>query len=260
MLLQTEVVRNGETVVVEQKGVMAGTPLAPLLSNLYLTDLDELFRLQGVTYARYSDDIIIFAGEGEIGEHEALIRSHLARKGLRVNEEKSQRIPPGYPWEYLGLRCHDGTVDVSTNTIRKLKGKVRRLARRYDRLRRAGRMESEEAAGRLIRKLNRKLFGVTLDDNDLCWAQWFFPVLNTSQTLKGLDGFIQEKLRFAATGRYTKRNYKTMPYEKLRELGYIPLTTAFYAFRGDKAAYFELIRARSASAPDFRKAVPQNGA
>src|SRR5262249_55456519 len=101
-LCRKEVIRNGRVIEVEQKGVMPGTPLSGMLSNLYLKDLDETFRAAGVTYARYGDDIIVFAPEPEIRDYERLIRSHLEAKGLKVNEEKTQLLPPGLPWEYLG--------------------------------------------------------------------------------------------------------------------------------------------------------------
>ncbi|MCL2826684.1 MAG: reverse transcriptase domain-containing protein, partial [Eggerthellaceae bacterium] len=51
---------NGE-LIAEKRGVMAGTPTAPFLANLYLGELDRLFVGRGLPYARYSDDIIVFA-------------------------------------------------------------------------------------------------------------------------------------------------------------------------------------------------------
>ena len=49
----------------ERKGIMAGVPLASFLANLYLNDLDWHFYRQGMLYARYSDDIILFASSAE---------------------------------------------------------------------------------------------------------------------------------------------------------------------------------------------------
>jgi hypothetical protein len=183
-------------------------------------------------------------------EHDAFIRDYLAKRDLAVNEEKSRIIEPGGSWEFLGFRYERGKVDISLNTLNKFKGKVRRLSRRYERLRRRKDLSSEEAVSYILRRLNRKLYGISLDDNDLCWAQWFFPVLTTSRTLKLIDAFVQEKIRYAATGRNSKVNYRLMPYERLVELGYIPLTAAFHAFREDREEYFEFVRRRIPPAVD----------
>ncbi|MBR0531550.1 MAG: group II intron reverse transcriptase/maturase, partial [Bacteroidales bacterium] len=47
------------------RGVMAGTPTAPFLANVYLMEVDHHFEGEGVIYARYSDDIIILAEDQE---------------------------------------------------------------------------------------------------------------------------------------------------------------------------------------------------
>ena len=60
-LLSEERVISGNAEIREQKGIMAGTPIASFYANLYLKELDEYFLNQGVLYARYSDDIIVFA-------------------------------------------------------------------------------------------------------------------------------------------------------------------------------------------------------
>ena len=60
LLCEPYVMDNGKPVT-EQKGIMAGTPLSAFFANLYLGDLDAVFAERGVLYARYSDDIIVFA-------------------------------------------------------------------------------------------------------------------------------------------------------------------------------------------------------
>ncbi len=55
---------DGE-LVEEQRGVMAGIPISPFLANVYLTELDFWFENHGIPYARYSDDILLFAENEE---------------------------------------------------------------------------------------------------------------------------------------------------------------------------------------------------
>ena len=59
-LLKEEHVTDRGKVISEEKGIMAGTPLASFYANLYLKDMDEWFEKQKIPYARYSDDIIVF--------------------------------------------------------------------------------------------------------------------------------------------------------------------------------------------------------
>ncbi|MBR6487337.1 MAG: hypothetical protein IKT20_00340, partial [Clostridiales bacterium] len=56
-LLKEEKALYEDKMITEEKGIMAGTPIASFYANLYLKDLDEWFRDRGILYARYSDDI-----------------------------------------------------------------------------------------------------------------------------------------------------------------------------------------------------------
>jgi RNA-directed DNA polymerase len=241
VLLDNRVVWDGGICEDHTKGLMAGTPLAPVLSNIYLKTLDDRLRCEGVTYVRYSDDIILFAEESKFDKCRDMVLSFLDECHLEVNTEKTQVIQPGEPWEYLGFRYHAGVVDISTTTLNKAKGKIRRLANRYDNFRKWKDATPDDAAGRFIRRINRKYYGTGMEDTDLCWAQWFFPIITTSGSLKELDSFIQDKIRFVASGHYSKKSHKIITYSKMRDLAYIPLTTAYYIYRKNPERYFELI-------------------
>ena len=65
LLTNPQVVLPDGQITCERKGIMAGVPLASFLANLYLNDLDWHFHRQGMLYARYSDDIILFASSAE---------------------------------------------------------------------------------------------------------------------------------------------------------------------------------------------------
>jgi hypothetical protein len=226
------------------KGVMAGTPLAPVLANLHLTDVDDHFARAGVTYSRYSDDIIVFGTPGEIDAHERDVRAALASRGLRVNEAKSGRSLAGAPWEYLGFRCALATIDLSTNTRRKLRAKTTRLARKLDRQRRRWELTPAEVVAGGVRRINRSLYGIPRDGDGFCWATWFFPLLTTDASLVELDAHIQHRLRFAATGSHRARARKTIGHDELRAAGYVPLVSAYWAYRRGPAAYAEMLAAR----------------
>ena len=88
-IIKDPYVRDKDKVVCRKKGIMAGMPISGFLANLYLKELDEWFWEHNITYARYSDDIIVFAETQElISEYEKKIKHILAEKNLEINCKK----------------------------------------------------------------------------------------------------------------------------------------------------------------------------
>ncbi|MGH9361781.1 MAG: reverse transcriptase domain-containing protein, partial [Thermoanaerobaculia bacterium] len=73
------------------EGIAQGSPLSPLLGNLYLSEMDAAVLGAHPHYLRYCDDLIVLASrEDEVREgHERLSRQ-LAELGLALNEEKTR--------------------------------------------------------------------------------------------------------------------------------------------------------------------------
>jgi len=228
--LRDQCVLSGDEQVRDfHKGVMAGTPIAPLLSNLYLRPLDAAFEEARIPFVRYADDMVVFGTEPEVTRYGVDIERRLADMGLSLNARKTRLSPPGAPWEFLGLRYEQGSLDLATNSVGKLRRRVRRIARRARR--------RQDPATHAIRRLNRRLFGVGGRPADFTWASWFFPLLSSDTTLRRLDGLIQAQLRFAVTGSHSRRNVKEVSYDRLVSAGYVPLVSAFHAYRRGRAEY-----------------------
>lgn len=49
-----------QEIVTPQKGLLQGTPLSPLLSNVYLHPLDDFLETNGIPFIRYADDLVLF--------------------------------------------------------------------------------------------------------------------------------------------------------------------------------------------------------
>jgi RNA-directed DNA polymerase len=47
-------------VACRHKGVPQGSPLSPLLANIYLDKLDKELEKRGLSFCRYADDVAIF--------------------------------------------------------------------------------------------------------------------------------------------------------------------------------------------------------
>lgn len=225
------------------KGLMAGTPLAPTLTNIYLKALDDYFYQRKINYIRYSDDIILFDYPKYIENHYNYIVNYLTDKGLEINTSKTAVLPPNTPFVFLGFHYCKGSIDISEVSLKKMKGKIRRLAKSQRRKIVRGKLTVKEAIEKMLIRLNRKLYGIDTENNELCWAQWYFPIITTSVSLKILDKYIQQKIRYVATGKYSKLNYKTMPYNKIKEFGYISLVNSYYNFKNHK--YSEILNKQS---------------
>ncbi len=221
-----------------QRGVMAGMPLAPTLSNLYLDSFDREMASIYPAYARYSDDMVLFCLEQEADQASKYTASALAQRGLKINEAKSKLYLPGCGFEFLGLKIKGEEVDLSAATITKIKAKIKRQARSLYRWQQRNDVPLEKTLMVMNRKFNRKFFGVGAKATEFTWARYFFSLLTTDKGLKTVDCYYQETMRYLATGRYSRVNYKKVPYGMLKKTGYHPLVSAFYR-RHDNPNHFD---------------------
>ncbi len=226
-LLEEPEVQDGSRVMQEEKGIMAGTPLSSFYANLYLRDLDRAFYSRRIPYARYSDDIILFANSMEEAEAYAEeIRRFLAERKLQINPAKECYFSPAEGWTFLGFACRGHVIDIAPASVRKIKQKMRRKARALLRWRERNGISGEKAAAAFIRIFNRKLLE-SPTDSELTWSYWFFSVINTTESLHEIDCYAQDCIRFLMTGRRTKARYRVR-YEEMKRLGYRSLVHAYY--------------------------------
>lgn len=228
ILTEPLVMEQGKEIA-DEHGAMAGLPIAPFFANWYLKDVDAMFYHAKIPYFRYSDDILIFADTKEgLKERKQLLADQLHKLGLTINEEKESISAPHEKWEFLGFSYADGVIDLSANTLRKTKAKIRRKAHALMRWQRRKGLTPDKAAIGLIHTMNRKFFGSEEDEDDFCWKRWFFPYLTTDAGLTEIDHYLQQYIRYCITGRHYKGNYR-ITYEQMKEWGYQSLVHEFYA-------------------------------
>ncbi|MBQ3632290.1 MAG: hypothetical protein II949_13830 [Prevotella sp.] len=215
------------TVVSEERGVMAGTPTSPFLANLYLREVDRHFADSGVLYARYSDDIILFAPDRQtLDGHIDVLTRFLAKYRLEANPDKVRIYRPDEAFDFLGFKCKGHGIDIADGTRQKMKDRIRRKARSLHRWSSKNNVAAEKAMKVLVRYFNNKFFDAD-DAPTLTWSRWFFPVINQTEGLREIDRYLQYNLRFVATGKHNKANYR-IRYDQLKQLGYRSLVHEFY--------------------------------
>lgn len=90
-------------VVVERhEGTPQGGPLSPLLANVLLDEVDKALEKRGLKFARYADDLNVYAGSRRAAEDAmATLKRLFARLRLQVNESKSA-VARAWTRKFLG--------------------------------------------------------------------------------------------------------------------------------------------------------------
>ena len=229
-LLKQDKCYYNEKLIEENRGAMAGVPLANFFANIYLLDLDNYFKENKIEYFRYSDDIIIFFDNLEdLNKYHEVLKEKIKEKHLTFNEDKLLIRNPKEEWEFLGFKYHDGVIDLSDGAIKKLKAKISRKARSLYRWRNRKKVDYDRAATVMIKTFDNKLYNLS-DRNDFTWTRFYFPVLTSDKGLKIIDEYMLEHLRYLYSGRHYKGNYK-ITYESLKQLGYTPLVAEYYNYK-----------------------------
>lgn len=219
-----------EEILEENKGILAGCPISAFLANYYLKDLDSYFYKNNISYFRYSDDIIIFSDNlNDLEKYKNFIKSTLKSLDLCINNDKEVFYDIDSSIEFLGFTFKNNQIDISSNSINKAKARIRRCSKNIRRKIKSGDISVSDGIILMIKSLNKKFYGNKREE--LSWKYWFFPVITCTDGIDYLDQYYQEQLRYLASGKHNKKNYKLVPYSKLKSLGYKSLVSEYYSFK-----------------------------
>lgn len=92
-------------------GVAQGSPISPVLANVYLMDLDTALDRKGARIVRYADDFLIVCHTRQDAQ-KALVKAHqvLAGLGLTLNGEKTCIVDLAKGVEFLGILFQQSNV------------------------------------------------------------------------------------------------------------------------------------------------------
>jgi RNA-directed DNA polymerase len=161
-----------------EEGTPQGAVISPLLSNLYLDELDHKMEELGVEMVRYADDLVILSRSQEEAE-EALreVSKWTAEAGLKLHPEKTRIVDARLEkvgFDFLGYHFERGLKWPRTKSLKKLKDTIRAKTKR----------NNGRSLKVIIEDVNRTTRG---------WFEYFKQSHRT--TFKPLDGFIRRRLR-----------------------------------------------------------------
>ena len=92
-------------------GVAQGSPLSPVLANLYLDVFDRRLRSGGLRFIRYADDFLVLARSPfELEEIRRTIERELAGLRLELSGDKTRATSFGAAFRFLGAEVKDEAI------------------------------------------------------------------------------------------------------------------------------------------------------
>jgi RNA-directed DNA polymerase len=184
-----------------EKGVPQGGVISPLLSNLYLTEVDRMLekaiattrrgQYTNVQYARFADDLVILIDahprhDWLVKAVERRLREELAKLRVEINEDKSRMVDlaKGESFSFLGFEYR---------RIRSRKGvwrpyyapKLKKRTALFAKLREIFRRNVSQPVGKVIEKINPILRG---------WVN-YFQIGDSSRCFSMVKRWVEKKVR-----------------------------------------------------------------
>jgi RNA-directed DNA polymerase len=196
-----------------ESGAPQGAVISPLLSNLYLNELDHLVARERYKMTRYADDLVIQCRTREEAERAlALVQAWTAERGLTLHPTKTKIVDAETEgFEFLGYRFVKHRRFPRRKSLMKFRDAIRGKTRRTD-----GR-----SLTMIIADVNRRLRG---------WFEYFQHSHPT--TFGSLDGWVRMRLRSilrkraGGQGRGRGADHHRWPNAFFAEQGLFSLKTA----------------------------------
>lgn len=214
-------------------GVPFGSPIACVLANIYLSDLDKTMERLPIKYFRYADDFIIIAYDCEVAHAANTIFSeNISELGLTTKESHTKNIvisdnyiedevfKRNSKFKFLGLEFVDG------NTVRLGRDKQRKIINLFHKELKTirSKLKKMDITDRLQMVVDVANGVISNRMRSAAIIDYYLKHANDIQQLKSMDLLIAQIVISAILNKpFRYKDFSTISFKKLRQAGLISL-------------------------------------